>query len=223
MIARLIFAAMIATGLGASAMAQDKTDDGKAAETEVKPYEIKRLIIGKTLVIDKAFAEKNKTAEPSPFEITIPTGEDFLTLLDTKKGGFLKVTYASPDRKFLESIQFVDMEVPADLKEKRTPVVAKLMSEKVFKSVTKNLKDPKVLAIREAKIGDLGAVEVIGRYTDDKSGLIYVWIVGLPHPVNSRGTYAIAMIHYGRRPMKTDQDFRETLAGRTLYSFRYVQ
>jgi hypothetical protein len=219
MIARLISAAMIAAALVAPAAAQDRTGTGQ----EIKPYEIKRLIIGKTIVIDKEFAEKNGVAEPSPFSVTIPTGEDFLTLLDTKKGGFLKVTFASPEREFLESIQFVDMEVPADLKEKRTPVVAKLMSEKVFANATADLKDAKILAIREAEIGGLGAVEVIGRYTDEKDGLIYLWIVGLPHPVSSRGTYAIATIHFGRRPMTTDEDFRNTLAGRALYSFRYVQ
>ena len=79
------------------------------------------------------------------------------------------------------------------------------------------------IRVREAEIGGLGAVEVIGRYTDEANGLIYLWVVGLPHPVNSRGTYAIATIHFGRRPMTTDQDFHETLAGRTLYSFRYTQ
>ena len=213
MLARLITASFFAAALLGLAQAEEK----------VEPYEIKRLIIGQSVVIDEAYAEKNKTAKPSPFSLTIPTGEDFLTLLDAKQGGYLKVTFASPEKAFLEAIHFVDMEVPTDLKEKRIPAVAKLMSEKVFQNVTKGLKDPKVLAIRETEIGSLGAVEVIGRYMDDKDGLIYLWIVGLPHPVKSTSTYAVATIHYGRRPIKTDADFRETLAGRALYSFRYTE
>ena len=225
---KLFAAACVATAVSLSAFAQEKTTDndvkdGKPTAGETKPYEIKRLIIGKSVVINKEFADKNGIPEPSPFSITIPTGEDFLTLLDTKKGGFLKVTFASPDREFLESVQFVDMEVPADLKEKRTPAIAQLMSQKVFVNATKDLKDAKVLAIRETEIGGLGAVEVIGRYTDADSGLIYLWIFGLPHPVNSKGTYAIATLHFGRRPIVTDQDFRNTLAGRAIFSFQYIE
>ena len=194
-----------------------------AAQEPVEPYEIKRLIIGKQLLVDEAFAEANGTPEPTPFRITVPTGEDFLTIVDSKKGGFMKVTFATPDREFLESIHFVDMEIPANLGEDRTAVTAKLMSEQVFAAVTEGRKDPKVLTIRETEIGGLGAVEVIGRYTDAEHGLIYLWIVGLPHPVQARGTYAIANIHFARRPMETDEEFPRTLAGRTLYSFAYTE
>ena len=193
------------------------------AQDKVEPYEIERLIIGKQVVIDKAFAEKNELAEPTPFRITVPTGEDFLTLLDAKQGGFLKVTFATPDRAFLESIHFVDMQVPTDLGEDRTAVVATLMSERVFPAVTEGREDAKILTIRETEVGGLGAVEVIGRYTDGGGQLIYLWVVGLPHPVQARGTYAVASVHFGRRPMATDEDFGKTLAGRTLESFRYVE
>ena len=217
MIFRLISAAAIVGAMVASAAADEKT------ETKAEPYKIERLIIGQKVLVDKTFAEKNETPEPSPFSITIPTGEDFLTLVDAKQGGFLKVTFASPDRAFLESIHFVDMEVPSDLKDKRTPVVAKLMSETVFQNVTKDQKDAKILAIREAEVGGLGAVEVIGRYADEKDGLIYLWIVALPHPVKSKGTYAIATIHHGRRPLTSDDEFPDSLAGRALYSFRYTE
>ena len=76
MLARLITASFFAAALLGSAQAEEK----------VEPYEIKRLIIGQSVVIDEAYAEKNKTAKPSPFSLTIPTGEDFLTLLDAKQG-----------------------------------------------------------------------------------------------------------------------------------------
>ena len=215
MISRPSFAAVIAAALIAPALAQEPV--------EVKPFEIKRLIIGKQLVVDKAFAEKNQVPEPSPFSITIPTGEDFLTLPDTTSGGFLKISFATHDREFLESIHFFDMEVPTNETEKRISSVATAMSGQVFQSVTKDRKDAKVLEIRETEIGTVAAVEVIGRYIDENDGLIYLWIVGLPHPVTKRGTFAISTIHFGRRPMTTDQDFRETLAGRALHSFRYIQ
>ena len=218
MLTRLIAATTFAALIGAAAIADETKDIAK-----VEPYEIKRLIIGKQIVIDKAYAEKNKVAEPTPFKITIPTGEDFLTILDAKQGGFLKVTFATPDKEFLESIQFVDMEVPTDLAENRTAVVAKLMSEQVFQNVTKGRADAKVLSIRETEVGGLGAVEVIGRVTEKDAGLLYVWIVGLPHPVQSRGTYAVATVHFTRRPMETDADFAKTLAGRTLMSFAYSE
>lgn len=223
MIARLISAALIAAAPLYPATAQEKPAVDDAAAAAIEPYEIKRLIIGKRMVIDKAFAEKNGVPEPSPFSVTIPTGEDFLTLLNTKMGGFLNVTFASPDKDFLESIHFDGMDAPTDLKEQRIPDIAKLLSGAVFQNATKDKKDAKVLAIRETEIGGLGAVEVIGRYVDEKNGLIYLWIVGLPHPVKARGTYAIATVHFGRRPMTTDDEFRETLAGRTLYSFRYTE
>ena len=216
MLARLVPAAFLGIALliapASAALAQ-----------ETEPYAIKRLIIGKKIVVNAEFAEKNEVAEPTPFEITVPTGEDFLTLIDTKQGGFLKITFATPDREFLESIQLVDMQVPTDIEADRTAVVAKLMSERVFANVTEGREDAKVLAIRETEIGGVGAVDVIARYTDGENGLVYLWIVGLPHPVQARGTYAVAAIHHGRRPMETDQDFRKMLAGRALFSFRYLE
>ncbi len=233
MFIRLLSSAVLAAMIAAPAIAQEKAEDAKAEDTKaedakpdaaaIEPYEIKRLIIGKQVVIDKAYAEQNGLKEPTPFKLTIPTGEDFLTVLDAKQGGFLKVSFASPDKQFLESIHFVDMDVPADLAESRTAVVAKLMSERVFQNVTQGMQDPKVLSIREIEIGGLGAVEVIGRVTDKNAGLLYLWIVGLPHPVQSKGTYAVATVHFARRPMETDEDFRKTLAGRTLYSFAYSE
>jgi hypothetical protein len=216
MLARLFSAAFLGAALSLTPVSPTVAE-------ETEPYEIKRLIIGKKIVVDAEFAEKNEVAEPTPFEVTIPTGEDFLTLIDTKQGGFLKITFATPDREFLESIQFIDMKIPTDIEADRTAVVAKLMSERVFANVSEGREDAKVLAIRETEIGGIGAIEVIARYTEGETGLVYLWIVGMPHPVQARGTYAVAAIHHGRRPMETDEDFRKMLAGRALFSFRYLE
>ena len=216
MLARLISAATVSV-----ALSMTLTAEALSADTE--PYEIRRLIIGKKVVIDRAFAEENEVPVPTPFELTIPTGEDFLTLIDTKQGGFLKVSFATPDRDFLESVHFINMDVPVDIEADRTAVVAKLMSEQVFPNLTEGREDAKVLAIRESEIGGVGAVEVIARYMDAEDGLIYLWIMGMPHPVQARGTYAVAAIHHGRRPMESDEDFRKMLSGRALFSFRYVE
>lgn len=195
--------------------------DEKTGASE--PYEIKRLIIGKQIRVDEAFAKQNEGPVPSPFAVTLPTGEDFLTVVNARQGGFLKATFATPERDFLESIHFVEMDVPTDLEGDRMAVVAKLMSEKVFPAVTEPGSDAKLLAIRERTVGGVDAVEIIGRYTHPEEGLVYVWLDAMPHPTAKRGVYAISVIHHGRRPLVSDADFKDSLAGRTLESFRYIE
>jgi len=173
------------------------------------------------VIIDKAFTEKFEGPEPSPFHLNVPTSDGFLTLMDTKSGGYVKFSFATPEREFLENLHLVNLDLEPGPAEKRLTTLEGLMAGPAFKAAVKGFENPVQLGIRRIAIGPLTAVEVVGSYRDPKAGPMYLRIVGLAHPEQARGTFVVINIQAQRTPLKTAGDFAGTLSGRALASFRY--
>ena len=72
--------------------------------------------------------------------------------------------------------------------------------------------------------GCVPAIEVFGRYIDPANGVIYLRIVGIPHPDSPHGLYMVANIARARLPLDNpDQLATRTRSGAALKTFKYLE
>lgn len=194
-----------------------------AAQTvEITPFRIEGLVVGKKFVVDAAYGEAQGRPVPTPFELIVPTSDDFRTLLDNKpKGGFAKFTFATPDNGFIENMHLVEFNLPVETPDQRLPKLAKMLSEQGFAAAVQGFENPDLKGSRAITIGQLPAVEVIGTYVDPANGPMYLRLVGVPHPALPHGVFAIMNIHAQRQPVQNPDGLAETLSGKAMGSFRF--
>ncbi len=225
-IARLAVCLVLAALAPTLASADDQTP-GKPSIT-FNLLSVKGLVVGKTVTIDGAFAEKHGRPVPAPFSFVVPLSptKTYETFVETppKLGGesWIKLSFATPERELIENIQFVNMRVPMGEVKARLEAVAAVLVKNALPGVFKGRTNTGRDTVRAIKIGDYDAVEVIGHFDEPKLGKMYARLVGILNPDGPDGVVAIANIVLSRVPVKKPDDFAETRGGATLAHFKYL-
>ncbi len=183
------------------------------------------LVIGKHVKIDAAYGAKEIIEVKAPFSFTAPTGKDFLIGKQPTPGSdtLIKIAYATLDKEFIENFQFSTLTVPPGPEEARLNTVAKLLANQAFGMAVRPYKEPKRDGVRKIEIGKYAAVEVFGRYIDPDKGVMYLRIVGIPHPERVHGVFMVANIVSALLPLDSpDQLATRTRSGAALKIFKYL-
>ena len=189
---------------------------------------VEGLVVGKTLTIDKAFAEEHGVPVPAPFSFVVPLSptkayETFVETAPKLGEAWIKLSFATSDRQLIENIQFVNMTVPMGEPQARLKAAAgALVNEglaQTFKGKANSGRD----VVRAIKIGDYDAVEVIAHYDDAKLGKMYARLVGILNPDGPDGVVAVANIVLSQVPVKSVDDFARTRGGALLSNFKYLK
>jgi len=156
---------------------------------------VENLVVGKQFEIDQAFGAEYGMEVKSPFEVTVPTSTDFLILVDpAPKPG-------DADVKF----NFGTLE--------------RVLTENL-QFITMNTPD----AVRRTKIGPYDAVEILGRYTRDPEGLVYLRIVGIPQPDQEASVFSVANVIATHTTVTIIDDMvGKTKSGLAMTTFRYIE
>ncbi|MCF6326484.1 MAG: hypothetical protein L3J21_04225 [Devosiaceae bacterium] len=191
------------------------------------------LVVSDNYTIDEDFGQRNGLEILAPFKFQIPRQDNVTPLFTTGTGSggmILKINFTTGekdtdinDRQFIENIQFVGMTLPLGDAEERIAVLTRLLRNDAFNGATADYEQKEVLGSRNAKIGDLDVVDVVGRYIDPDLGLIYVRIVGFPNPNAPRAVFSVSNIVADRFDFTSLDELEFTGGGKTLSSFEYIQ
>ncbi len=196
-------------------------------------FSVDSFVITDNYTIDEGFGQRNDVEVLAPFTFKIPRQDNVTPLFTTGSGSggmIIKVNFTTgekdadiSERQFIENIQFVSMVLPLGEPEERIAVLTRLLSNDVFNSATADYEQKEFIGSRNAKIGDLDVVDVVGRYIDPDLGLVYVRLVGILNPNSPDAIFSVSNI-LGERFEFTNLDELEfTGGGKTLSSFEYIQ
>ena len=71
-------------------------------------------------------------------------------------------------------------------------------------------------------MGNYASVELIATNTDPALGLMYLRILGVPHPEKSEGIFIIININANLEPLDDLDQFSQTLSGRAVNSIKFT-
>lgn len=186
---------------------------------------VEGLVVGTTISVDKAFGAEHEIDVLAPFSFLVPTADNVRELLDPAPQpgqALVKVNFATMDRELIENLQFVPYTLPLGETEERMNMLAGMMANDAFQMAVgthdENIRD----VVRPIKIGNLDAVEVIGRYQDADLGLMYLRIVGILNPASEHSVFAISNVVSTRQPIPTPNDFPQTRSGTALKNFQFL-
>lgn len=196
-------------------------DEGPSVELNV--LSVEGLTIGTSWIFDEAFSEEHNIAVPVPFQLVAPKGDDFLVGTEIGPGGdtIIKYHFVTPDRQWMENIQFIPMTLPMADMEERLQTLVQALAQQVFPAAAASSNESKIDAARKITIGPYQAVEVVGRYMDVADGLVHLRLVGIPNPDRPESIYMVANLLDSRVTVTSLDDLAATLSGRALSSFRY--
>jgi len=223
--ARLALAALTAAALAAAPDTAPAQSDTPSIKFNILTVE--GLVVGARVKVDAAYGDKYDRPVPSPFEFIVPTGDDFINVVEpiTNEGPYMKIHFATPDRVPMENIQLIPMTLPlppADVDPaERLKLLAKMISEQAYPQSTAGQMGSKIEVLRGIELGQHRGVELIARYTDPTYGGTFLRIVGLPHPERPESVYAVINVISQQVPIQNLDDFQATQTGRALSTLRY--
>jgi hypothetical protein len=201
---------------------QAQTDQGPVVDFNL--FSVKNMVVGSTIKVDAAFAEKHDMDVPAPFSVIIPTSEDFFTAarFGPRGDAYIKISFATNDKQLIDNMRLVTMTFPLVETEARLKLIAKLLGEQAFAMAVRGYDNPQRKGMRKLKIGRYDAVEVIGTYSDPRLGPMYVRLVGIPNPNSRFSVYTVSNIVARRTKVESADDLTsKTRSGRSLTTFQY--
>ena len=212
-IKKIIFSAMVAGGLATVSLAQT---------VQFNTLSVEGLVVGHRYVLDAEFAAENNIAVPAPFEFVAPTSDDYqLRSLKAPGGtGIIKVFFVADGEKVLSNLQFIPMTVTNTDMQAQLDGLQSLL-EQAFNASVPDINNAALDAVRITKIGDMPALEAIGRYEDGENGLIVLRIVAIPNPNGVNGVIAIINAVTKNSPMQSVEDVMTIEASVALGTFAF--
>lgn len=221
---RIFHALALAACVTAFPSAMPASAQGAGAEVTFNLFSIDGLVVGDTIAIDAAYAEKYSVKVPTSFEFLVPREDGVLTLYNTPQtdGGLqIKVSFATPDYKLIENLHFVTLTVPMGTPEERAKALADLMVNHAYPQSVSKFEKPEMMGWRDTTINSYPAVEVVGRYVDPEWGDMFVRVVGIIPEDAAEGVVAISNLVFARTPITDLQDLSRTRAGVALSRFKF--
>lgn len=210
---KTIIAAVLAVGFTSMVAAQTVQLNAVAAEG---------VVVGHRYVLDAEFAAEHNIAVPAPFEFIAPSSEDYqLFSLKAPGGtGIIKVFFVAAGEQTLSNIQFLPMTVTNTDMQAQLDGLRSLL-EQAFNASVPDMDNAALDAVRITSIGELPALEAIGRYADGDNNLVVLRIVAIPNPEGVDGVIAIINAVTKNRPMQSVEEVMTIEASRALGTFRF--
>jgi hypothetical protein len=222
---RKLLSCLMLLAISTGAFAQEVTVEG---ELSVNLLSIEGLVVGQTVSVDADFGAEHGLNVPAPFDILIPTADDVRELIlyapNGPGGPFLKLNFVTMDDRLIENFQIIPMTLGAGTEDERLITVVDLLKERGWPMVVQNYPDNVQDAVRATVVAGYNAIEMVGRYADPELGVIYVRLVGIPHPDpnNTNGVLAVANIVAGVLELSGPEDLARTRGGVALEHFEFA-
>ena len=222
MFKKLLAAAIIA----ASAV---NAQDGPTVEFNV--LEIEGFELSDIFNFDDGYTEETGQQVPVPFRLLVPRADGVELIADGQPdGGIVKFTFVTETepRQFIENLRIFTATVwpevaPEDFEQARIEAASMLMQEQAFPMATGQFQHQEVLALGGLQVGDHIVAELVGRYLDPTIGPMLIRMVMFMDPESEQAYLFIANLNWAHVPATSPEDLANSLTGRTMLSFEWLE
>ena len=184
---------------------------------------------GKTVKVDKAFAEKYKTrVPPASFTVGYPNKNSVRVL--PGKGtqspwyimfGFFAEGETDFNKRPLEVLRFTELHIKMEDAETRLKKLAALMRNELPKSLAKDWPQGKPVELYQTKVGPYDAVTLLVIVQDTKGVNFWARYTGILNPDSKFGVLALAIIDIEQSGMKSVEELHKN--GKSLQVIHTVR
>ena len=164
----------------------------------------------------------------TPLTVRVPVANDegpafgVLKAEPPAEGGMVAFTFHDAQNQLIESVSLSQAILPTDLeRNRRLEVFGALLQRDVLPVITATYPDATTDGARPTKIGTLAAIEILGDANHPTEGPLRWRIVGVVHPDQPEGVYALIQVATDRMPLSSADDFAQSLSGRMLRSIEF--
>lgn len=197
-------------------------------------FEVDEFIVSDIYNFGKIRAESLGRPINAPFTFQVPRQDNVTPLFETgtEPGGmFVKINFATggkdtpiTERQLIENLQFIPMTLPIDDDlDVRMQNLTNLLIKEAFPQVTKNREGVEYIGARRTQIGDINAIDAVGKYIDADLGTMYVRITGFVNPDGVDAVYSVVNLVASRYEITNLDQLFLTGSGKTIESFEYIQ
>ncbi|MBL4806397.1 MAG: hypothetical protein JKY31_03815 [Rhodobacteraceae bacterium] len=188
----------------------------------INPLTIEGGFVGNRYVIDADFAAEFDIPVPAPFEFFAPTSGNYQIFSEAAPGGtgMFKISFVTSDRQVMSNLQFVPFTLPRGDAQAELDGLKRLL-EQAFAGSVPNLERAELTVVQITEIGDITALEAIGRYDGGVDGIVILRIVAISNPDNENGVIAIINALTKNNDMASVADVLTIEASTALSTFRF--
>lgn len=197
-------------------------------------FEVGEFVISDSYTIGKSFSAEHGVPILVPFQIQVPRQDNVTPLFEigTAPGGMIVKIYFTTghddtpmdERQSIENLQFIPMTLPMDDDlDARMQNLTTLLINEAFPQVTKNLEDVEYIGARRTQIGDIDAIDAVGKHIHADLGTIYVRITGYVNPHGVDAIYSVVNAVASRYDISNLDQLFLTGSGKTIDSFKFIQ
>lgn len=172
-------------------------DEKSGGKVKFQPFTVKGAVVGARVKIDDAYAKKYGIAVPAAFEFIVPKSDDVLIFPaypSEKIKEYIKISFATKEKKLIENIRFANMAIPMGETEARLKTVAALLNKQGLPMALKGKQKAKVIGTRTGKYGKNDGVEVWAQYEEPAIGMVVMRLVGILNPDSKHCIFAFANV-----------------------------
>ncbi len=197
-------------------------------------FEVDEFVVSDIYNFGKARAQDLGRPINAPFTFKVPRQDNVTPLFETgsEAGGMIvKINFATggkdipiAERQLIENLQFIPMTLPMDDDlDTRMQNLTNLLINDAFPQVTRNRDQVEYIGARRTKIGDMDAIDAVGKYVDADLGTLYVRITGFVNPDGVDAVYSVVNLVASRYKITNLDQLFLTGSGKTIESFEYIQ
>ncbi len=183
---------------------------------------------GKLIVVDQAYLKKQGADEalPAPFSIVIPKGLGTNKIYITGKPKvpeLIRVSLATKDKQFLESIRFAGLKIPPEQPQKQRIISAlTLIEQQTVPKFFKGYVGGKVGGQYMTKVGPYDAGVLLAQMSTKEGKKLYVKFVAILEKGHGEGLMAVMMLEPSTNTVEETQErLRNGVAQQVLHTLRF--
>lgn len=183
---------------------------------------------GKLIVVDQAYLKKQgaKDVLPAPFSIVIPRGLGTNKVFITGKPKvpeLIRVTLATKDKQFLESIRFASLRIPPEQPQKQRIISAlTLIEQQTVPQFFKGYVGGKVGGRYMTKVGPYDAGVILAQMSTKEGKKLYVKFVTILEKGHTDGLMAVMMLDPATNTAEETQErLRNGVVQQLLHTLRF--
>ena len=198
-------------------------------------FNIEGLTLSDTYTFDAEAAARHEIDLQAPFRINVPRASQVQrnVFVNPDGGALVGIMFrraenpTGTDADLIELVQITGAQLPmaADLDPNgpsRLQLAGQLARDRAFPKMVAQKEGAELLDVSFIQLGEVEAVQVVGRHLEPEIGPVLVRIVIVPHPDQVESLMIVAKINLANVPVTDQATLEGSLSGRIISSWEYL-
>ncbi len=197
-------------------------------------FNIEGLTLSDSITFDAETAARNEIDLKAPFRISVPRDPYVArNIFANPTGGALvgimfrrAQDQTGTDADLLEHVQITGARIPmAEQLDPQGPtrlqLAGQMARDMAFPHMVAEKEGAELLDVSFLRLGEIDAVQVVGRHLEPEIGPVLIRIVIVPHPDQVESLMIVARINLANVPVTDQETLEASLSGRVISSWEY--